>query len=157
MRNRLIAGKSKRRCIAWGVGYFKPPGEILSRKPGAKSCGFLAVDFWLSCGPRASSQWSQGQGLCRDSVTTTACMRARTGQAPGILAATPPPPSSCSHTHQASWGTAAATAVLDSRAAERRVSLFFSPFSLRACCLTKPLVTLDFSSSFCTKCGIITK
>lgn len=65
MRNRLIAGKSKRRWIVWGVGYFKPPGEILSRKLGAKSCGFLAVDFWLSCGPQSQLPVEPGTGAVR--------------------------------------------------------------------------------------------
>lgn len=108
-----------------GSSYFKPPGEILSRKPGGKSCGFPAVDFWLHCGPQSQLPAEPGTGvLCGgDSVTNPAYTRA----SPGILAAVPPPPGSGVHTHQASWGTAAATAVLDSRAAERRVSPFFLP------------------------------
>lgn len=61
MRNRFVAGKLKRRWTVWGVGYFKPPGETLSRKPRA-----VASQRWVSgwaAVPRASSQQSQGQGL----------------------------------------------------------------------------------------------
>lgn len=142
-----------------GVGYFKPPGEILSKKPGIKSCGFLAVDFWLCCGPQSQLPAEPGTGAVGGQSDHKSLHEGQEKASPGILAAVPhlQTPVSGVHTHQASWRTAAATAVLDSRAAERRVSPFFSLFSLRACCLTKPLVTLDFSSSFCTKCSIITK
>lgn len=152
MRNRFVAGKLKRRWTVWGVGYFKPPGETLSRKPRA-----VASQRWVSgwaAVPRASSWQSQGQGLGGTrgdghNTTTPAYTGAKTERAPAVSAAVLPPaprdPAPGVHAHQACWGAAAVTAVLDGTAAERRVSpFFFSPFSLRACCLTKPLVTLDF-------------
>lgn len=152
MRNRFVAGKLKRRWTVWGVGYFKPPGETLSRKPRA-----VASQRWVSgwaAVPRASSQQSQGQGLggTRGGRTQNDHPSLHRGQdraSPSCFGSHPPPRSPRSsprgtrtsgvlgggHSHCCPWRHSSR---------KKSLTLLFSPFSLRACCLTKPLVTLDF-------------
>lgn len=153
MRNRFIAEKLKRRWMVWGVGYFKPPGETLSRKPRA-----VASQQWDSgrvAVPRARDRgWG---GLCDHHSQH----RGQDRESPRCFGSHPPALRVCPmgmHVRRAGgW-----VQPLPSSPAEQqkeRVSPFFPPFSLRACCLTKPSVTLlfFFSSSFCTKRSIITK
>lgn len=123
MRNRFIAGKLKRRCTVRGVGYFKPQEETLSRKPAAKSCGFSALGFWLSCGPQSQLPMETATGLARDSAVTTAHIQTKPERAAGVSASILLKILPC-HIRCAG-GSAAVSAVLDSRAAERRVSPFF--------------------------------
>lgn len=137
----------------WGLGYFKPPGESLSRKPRD-----VASPRWVSGSamvPRANCQRSRGQWLRGDSMTTTASIWAKTEQAPGVLADMP-----LKRSYPRGYVHIKLQPLLSLTAEQqKRVSPFFfcPPFSLRACCFTKPLVTLDFSSSFCTKHSTITK
>lgn len=139
-----------------GSRLFQTPGEILSRKPGAKSCGFLVVDFWLHCGSQSQLPAEPGTGAVRrDSVTNPAYKRA----SPRYFGSCPPTSrllyQEYTHIRQAGgWQQPLLSLTAEQQKEESHP--FFS-FSLRACCLTKPLVTLDFSSSFCTKCSIITK
>lgn len=96
------------------------------------------MGFWLSSRPQSQLPAEPGTGAGGDTggdghkTTTPAYTGAKTERAPAVSAAILPPdprdPAPGVHAHQACWGAATATAVLDGTAAERRVSpSFFLP------------------------------
>lgn len=98
----------------------------------AKSCGFAAVGFWLSCGPQSQLP-VEGTGLGGTVRPPQPTSGPRQSEPQGFRQPSPPrDPAPGVHAHKVCWGAAAATAVLDGGAAERRVSPFFSSLLLKS-------------------------